>query len=616
MMSKGYGKLLVGCVVGLVVLGATTMGLGFGEFGGEPAGVDTDSAAKAGELTVSGMHVPEEVRASESLRVRVEVTNTASTTKSQRIAVQLGQEDGNELTSTVATEQVEVPAGDTRTVTLEAAPQQVSPETTVVGVAIGDDSSPATTQSVTLLQSPTFELTDETEPNTVVRGDDVSLRTTVTNAGDYRGLQIVRLAVDSDQDGTFGDSETVNASVYSLAGGESQTIAVPFPTDELEPGEYEYRMATENETTTGTVTVQQPATVRIQNVSTPENVTRGSAANVTTTVRNVGDVEGTTTVELRNASNVTIYSRSVSLRSNETTTVSFAVNTTNRSRGTHEYSVWTAADNDTVSLRVQDSHFEVSELEGPKVLYVGETAVFSATVTNTGEIAGSQSVQHRIDSDGDDRPEAYGVNENVTLAPDESARVTFELEYTVTDTTDYPVEPLKLETYVYGIYSEDTRASTAMSVKPAWAKDSSGGSGDGGSVSNGERASLDEITQDKYGRYYDEVSGETKRQVEEIHERQPFADGLVAAEVRTREEIARQDFGADVQAGDKFDFTELDIEVQQGVEAEFDAQFESESGDRIESWDELAQEQYGTTYENLTDEQQTEVRASYRAQFE
>jgi hypothetical protein len=157
-----------------------------------------------------------------------------------------------------------------------------------------------------------------------------------------------------------------------------------------------------------------------------------------------------------------------------------------------------------------------------------------------------------------------------------------------------------------------------MSVKPSWAKDggSSGGSGGSTTVSDGDRASLDEITQDKYGLYYHEVSGETKSQIAEIHERQPFANGLAAAEVRTREEIARQEYGADVNVGENFDFTGLDIDVQQQVEADFDAQFQTESGDRIESWDELAHETYGSSYENLTATRQEDIRTTYQDQFE
>ena len=350
----------------------------------------------------------------------------------------------------------------------------------------------------------------------------------------------------------------------------------------------------ENTTATGTLPVQQPATLQVQNTTAPAKVMKGETANVSVVVENVGDADGTDNVTIWDNSLNTTYSRSVSLAANETTTLSIGVNTTNLSRETHNHSLGTSTDTDAVSMTVQDIHFEVSDLDGPNVLYVGDVAVFSADVTNTGNITGTQSIQHRIDSDDDDRPEAYGVDRNVTLAPGESTRVRFEIDHTVTDSIEHPVEPLRLQTYVHGTYSKDARAPTAMSVKPSWGKGgSSSSSGGTTSVSEGDRASLDEITQDKYGRYYDEVSSETKRQIKEIHERQSFVDGLAAAEVRTREEIARQEYDADIKAGEKFNFTGLDTETQQKVETDFDAQFQTDSGDRIESWDELVKDIYG-----------------------
>jgi hypothetical protein len=147
-----------------------------------------------------------------------------------------------------------------------------------------------------------------------------------------------------------------------------------------------------------------------------------------------------------------------------------------------------------------------------------------------------------------------------------------------------------------------------------------GGSGsDDDSDSNGDpvsRASLDEISQEKYGYYFEELSGETKTQVEELRERQPFADGRGITDVLTREEIARQKYGLDVRRGDRFEFQRIDVELQQQIEADFDEQFTSQVGDRIESWEELAQQRYDTSFEELSDDRKQEIRAAYRTQFE
>jgi hypothetical protein len=616
MSSLGHGKLLVGCVVGLLVLGGATVGLGIGGFATERA--DSNATDSGAELEIRTVTTPTEVRPDEPLQVRLRITNMGNRTATEHVALRLNGNKNNKSARTVAAKQVELPATESTNVTLVAEADHIRSGEYTFAVAVGESSSPATTGNVSVLTPPTFSADDTTENATIVRGTNGTISANLTNAGGYRGVGSVRIAVDTDQDGQYSDNNSIHETSFSLAGGQSQEVTATVHTTDLEPGQYQYRIATENATANGTLRVQQPATVRVINTSHRVTVTNGETANVSAVVRNVGDVNGTDTITLRRNSTTTTYSRAVSLGANETKTVSVGVHTTNLSRGTYNYSLGTTDDGDTVSVIVQDTQFEVSELEGPDVLYLGDTAEFSAKVINAGEINGTQTIQHRIDSDGDDRPEAYGVERNVTLAPNESTRVRFEVEYTLSDSTEYPVEPLRYQTYVYGVYSRDARATTAMSVKPSWAKyDDSSSSEDGStSVSDGDRASLDEITQDKYGLYYDEVSSETKRQVEEIHERQPFADGLVAAEVRTREEIARQDYGADIKPGENFEFTGLDIAVQQKVEADFDTQFQTQSSDRIESWDELAQDTYGTSYENLTSSRRADIRTMYQDQFE
>jgi len=469
MLSIGSGKLLIGCVAGLLVLGGATLGLGIGGFADVPA--DSETTVGEDELEIRAVQTPTEIRPDEPLRVQLRLTNAGSETTTKQVALQLSGDGDQQSLETVATKQVEVSAAEPTNVTLTVEPEQLSSGEYTYAVAVGESSSPETTGSVAVLTPPTFVLDDTTENATIVRGTNVSIRANLTNAGAYRGVQTVRIAVDEDQNGQYTDAERLDESVYSLAGGQSQVSTATVHTTDMEPGRYQYKIATENTTATGTLSVQQPATFRVQNTTAPVNVTKGETANVSVVVKNVGDVDGTDNVTIRSDSLNTTYSRSVSLAANETTTVSIGVNTTNLSSGTHNHSLGTSTDTDPVSMTVQDSHFEVSDLDGPNVLYVGDVAVFSADVTNTGNITGTQSIQHRIDSDDDDRPEAYGVDRNVTLAPGESTRVRFEIDYTVTDSTEYPVEPLRLQTYVHGIYSEDARASTAMSVKPSWAKD-------------------------------------------------------------------------------------------------------------------------------------------------
>jgi len=612
MSTSGYGLVLVGGVLVLLVVGGVTTGL-VGNTGETGPTLASESPGDGGRVAVAGVESPSEIRPGDSLRVRVHVENPGDREIVESLTLRVRDDDG---TVSETSTSLELGPGGSTAATLAVDTSTLEPGQYTYEVTSGANTS--STGTVAVLHPPSFSVSDASDGLTVVKGDSATLTASVANTGDYRGLQRVHFAVDRDRDGSVSATETSDEHVLSIAGGQQKTVENRVDTSELEPGRYEYRIVAENESVGGTLIVQQPATFEVLNASAPASVTRGETVTASATIENVGDVGGTATVEFSGPNGTEPMTRTVTLAASESTNVSFSSGTENVSRDTHNYTISTGNDTATSAVRVEDSYFEITHLDGPDVLYVGDTAVFSARVTNVGNVTGTQTVEHRIDSDGDDRPEAYGVEESVTLKPGEQTRVRFELEYTLLDDTDYPVEPLKLETYVYGIYSDDTRASSALSVKPAWAA-GSGESNDGSegrTVSNGEKASLDEITQDKYGYYYHEVSGETQQQVREIYDRQPFADGLVAVEVRTREQIARQDYGADIEPGEEFDFTALDIETQQRVEAEFDAQFQIESGDRIESWDELARAEYGTAYENLTASRQSSVRSAYQEQFD
>lgn len=337
----------------------------------------------------------------------------------------------------------------------------------------------------------------------------------------------------------------------------------------------------------------------------------GETFTVTATVSNDGDVPGSETIHLEGPASTT-HNRSVTLDSGESTTVTFTGETANLTRGNHTLQLSIANDTATTPFRVRDSQFEVVKIRGPEMVTIDEELQFTATVQNTGDAPDDQTIEYRIDLDGDDEPESYGLNRTVTLAPGNQTTVQFTVPY---GHADDPIRRAELYgTHIYGVYSDDSK-ETGVVVVEGYSSVST--VDDTTSTSDApETVSLSEISQEKYGYDYEEISGETRGQIEEIHERQPFADGLVLIEVLTREEIARQQFGLDVETGDSFEFTALPVETQQEIEAVFDAQFQSDTGDKVESWDELSEQHHGTDYENNTDSEQQTIRDLYWEQFE
>lgn len=591
-LTNARSLLLITLVAGLLTAGAATTGI-----------VSDDSA-----LSIERMDESKPASADVAFEVEATLDSTHDEAKTRLVTLLIDVDGDGTPATKVAVQSVIVPAEGSSELSLEVPAATVDPGTYEYALVVGDEG--ATSRGNVSLRPTAFAIDNATAP-TVVRGDRGRITATVHNHGDYQGIERMKLQVDRDHDGDYESEEIVDTTSPMVPPRDSSTVVLGLPTGELAPGTYDYRLVVGEAATEGRITVVQPAIVRIDDVDAPENLTRGSTFTVNATVSNDGDVPGSETVALEGPASTT-RNESITLGAEESTTVTFAVETTNLTRGNYTSRLSVANDTVTVPLRVRDSHLEVVEIDGPETVTIDEELQFTATVRNTGDAPGDQSIEYRIDLDDDDEPESYGLNRTVTLAPGNQTTVQFTVPY------GYADDPIRRAdvygTHIYGIYSEDTEITKVVVVTGY-----SSGTTDDGASSTGddsETVSLSEISQQKYGYDYDELSGETRWQIKEIHERQPFADGLLINEVLTREEIARQQFGLDVKTGDDFDFTALPVETQQEIEAEFDAQLQSDAGDRVESWDELAQQHYGSDYEALTDSQQQTIRNHYWEQFE
>ncbi|VTT88131.1 cell surface glycoprotein [Halorubrum sp. DM2] len=576
-------------VVGGSVGAASVVDLG----GGEP-------------LTVDGSEVVKSSAGDAAFEVRATLNNTGATNATRSLELVVEDESGSALT--VDERSATLAAGEVRVLTLSAPRDAVTAGRYNYTLSEGGEALATGTVS---LDRPTFTVS-AAGADPVVRGETGTVTATVRNGGDFRGLRTVDLSIDRNDDGAFDDGETVATRSPLLDAGSDASLRFSVATDGLEPGRYAYRVETEESAREGTLVVERPATVRIANSTLTSDAVRGDRFNGSVTLANLGDVPGTETVRLDGPSEAFDWNRTVTLGGNETTTYEFDAATANLTRGNYSVAVTTANDSASTTLRVREGFLKVDRLDGPGSADVDDDIRFSARVTNIGDAAANETVEHRIDLDGDDDPETVTANSTVDLAPGERTTVEFAI---AADDRDRFSDRDLLGTHVHGVYTGDANATDVVVIREY----RSGGGGSSASPSaddEPETVSKDAITQEKYGLDYDEVSGETQSQVDEIHERQPFAGDLVITEVLTREEIARQEFGLDVKRNDKFDFTAIDVETQQEIEAEFDAQFESDDGDRIDSWDELAQAQFGSEYEALDESQQESIREQYRAQFD
>lgn len=561
-------------------------------------------------LTADSATVEKPVESDVAFRIQATLNNTRQTNLTESVTLMMDGETSAAFTAAERT--VSVPAEGTTTVTLSVPPTELASEQYSYRLVVDGDTEPLATGNVTF-DEPAFAITDHrTEP--VLHGEVATVEVDVHNRGDFRGMQSVRLLVDRNRDGTFDDNELVATKAPRVDSASNATLAFAVDTADLEPGTYVYRIEGTEDTKRGTLTVQQPATFRLGESTMSTNLTRGEQFNATVTVVNDGDVAGSETVQLTGPTGELEWNRSVMLYGGESTTLEFTATTANLTRGSYSVELATGNDSRTETLRIRESYLKVADVSGPESAELDESLEFTASMRNIGDAVANQTVELRIDLDGDDRPETFVANQSVELAPDEWTTVEFTIP--AENRNQFDDDDL-LGTHVYGVYTADSDKTGVVVVRePVTYTTSTSTSTSNSTSDDSERVSRDVISQEKYGLYYEELSGETRTQIDEVYQRQPFADGLVVTEVLTREEIARQVYGLDVNRYEAFNFTAIDIELQQQIEATFDAQFQSETGDRVESWDELAQREFGTDYESLNETQQQTIRELYREQFD
>lgn len=532
----------------------------------------------------------------ESVSFDVSVTNVGdfADTSPVALAVDRNRDGVFDAAETVEPRAVTLGADEGRTVTFSVPTDALAPGRYRVEATTANRSREAT---LVVRQPATFRVVTVEEPREAVEGEPFNLTVTVTNAGDVAGTQSVAVT------GFGGNAH--HARNVTLAAGETGTMTVTVRTTGLSAGYYTYQVSTPTRSVSFPARLLEPARFHLETLNATGSAVRGEPVTVTATVTNVGEVAGSRTVAYAGPTGAD--NRTVVLDAGETTTVAFTLETASLDRGNYTYAVSTDADRAEATLRVRAARFEVAYLGGGGTYLLGEPLTVTAEIRNTGDAPATRSVELKLDLDDDDRPESHGITAPVTLAPGETTTVAF----TSTDAPwDDAVSPSALVgSHIFGVYTGADNETDVFAVKQPETGDGGGPSG------TTDRASLDEISQEKYGYFYSALSNETKAQVDEIYRRQPFADGLVVTEVLTREQIARREFGLETSRGDPFDFAALDVQVQQEIEAMFDAQFQSDVGDRVESWDELARSKYGEPYAALTPEQQESIRAAYRDQF-
>ncbi|ERJ06872.1 Halolysin protein [Halorhabdus tiamatea SARL4B] len=182
-------------------------------------------------------------------------------------------------------------------------------------------------------------------------------------------------------------------------------------------------------------------------------VTTGETVDVSATVVNVGDAAGSQTVSLTRNGSI-VDETTATLSAGETTTVTFAGVFGGLGPGTYAYGVQTANDSQTATLSVgSPPNFTVTALSPESIsLAGGESFDVSATIENTGEQEGTQSVALTVDG-------RETSSRTVSLEPGETRTVTF---------ADVSTADFEQGEYAYRVGTANDSRTGALTIADRW----------------------------------------------------------------------------------------------------------------------------------------------------
>ena len=402
---------------------------------GTDTGGDVSTLAPDSDLQVEILNTSDPV-AGESLSVTFTVENTGPppSVGNQTVQLDVGSIGSNstrvELDGGVSTE---------RTLTVDTGAGDAGNYTVTLSSDNDTDSTTAT------VLAPALFVVGIDLSGTPVEGEPLSVILSITNTGDVEATRPVTLAV-----GTLG-TDTTNVT---LAGGDTTSEVLSVDTEAGEAGEYTATVSSDNDTETDNVTIREQASFAVNITGTTDPVA-GETLTVTATVENTGDVEGTETVTV-DAGALGTSTTEVTLAAGASTAETLAVDTAAGAAGEYALTVSSADDTDSASATVlAPAAFAVETLDADGGV-AGERLTVTATVENTGDVEGTETVTADAGALGTNTTE-------ITLSGGASTAETLTVnttsgeagEYTLTVTSEADAESANVTVLAVGSFTVD-----------------------------------------------------------------------------------------------------------------------------------------------------------------
>lgn len=279
--------------------------------------------------------------------------------------------------------------------------------------------------SITFLDPPLFDVEVLNTNSPVVEGDELEVVTNVANLGEAPGTQNITLEVNR----SVGQKDKTQVS---LGPNGMTNLNLSWQTTGGDAGSYGINVSSEDDTDAENITVLEAPFFQVNITNTTSPVVEGAVLNVTANVTNTGGATGTQRIDLLDFEGVSVDNKTVNLTSGESETLNLSWDTDVGENGTDRITLVSndTAETEEVTLE-RLPFFEANVTDFDSETVAGGTAHFNGTVTNLGDITGTQTLEFSVSGVG------TVDSESVTLGGGANSTFNLSWDTSVADTGDY-----------------------------------------------------------------------------------------------------------------------------------------------------------------------------------
>ncbi len=284
----------------------------------------------------------------------------------------------------------------------------VAGDAPAVSVTVSSEDGSAT-ETVTVNEPSSFDVTITSVESAVTEGETITVSYEIENTGDVQATQDITFAVNGTSEDTesgvkLNESETFSGQfTYSTSTGDAPAMSVS--------------VSSEDDSTTETVTVNEPSSFDVMITSVDSAVTEGETITVDYEVTNTGDVQATQDLTFTVNGSSEDTESGVTLNESETFSGQFTYSTSTGDAPAVSVAVSSADDLATATVTVNEpSSFDVTITSVDASVAEGETITVDYEVTNTGDVQATQDITFAVNGTTEDTESGVTLNRSETFS--------------------------------------------------------------------------------------------------------------------------------------------------------------------------------------------------------